>query len=372
MVTLAHALRSVGADCRIFAPDSIDMRRICDELGVQRVSSGPDASRLPGKGKRSRRFLRLSRAVRDVALGNPDFRRVLRDFPADLVIARNLLGVMTVTRECRRAEIPLIWDVGIETRKPGATFMLHRALRHVAGVIVQGRSQVCEIFGAGAERSWPGRFHVVTPGIVHLDPTSDGANGSLPVERSSAYSVIHVGSISSRKNQLGSLEAFATALRNGGLPTDSRLIFAGNAAEPDYASRVEERARELSLGERVEFLGWRNDVPRLMAASDLVILPSFNEGVPNAIQEAMFLGIPVIASNTGGIPDIVEHGRTGWLVPPSDTAALAERIGHAASHPEETRAQAERAAAYAREHFSIDGWAGRYSRTIQEILDRHD
>ena len=98
------------------------------------------------------------------------------------------------------------------------------------------------------------------------------------------------------------------------------LLIAGTGAlEPHY------RALSASLGleERVRFLGFRHDLPDLMVASDVVVLPSLAEAFGLAIAESLYLGVPVVASSAGGLPEIVEDGVDSLLVPPGDADALA-------------------------------------------------
>src|SRR2546426_674387 len=83
---------------------------------------------------------------------------------------------------------------------------------------------------------------------------------------------------------------------------------------------------QLGIGLRVVFLGAREDVPECLAAFDLFVLPSLNEGMGRVLLEAMAVGCPVIATRVGGIPDIVADGATGLLVPPRNERALAEAI----------------------------------------------
>ena len=85
-------------------------------------------------------------------------------------------------------------------------------------------------------------------------------------------------------------------------------------------------ARELGVLEKIEFLGHRDDVSAVLSQADIFVLPSRSEAFPNAIMEAMAAGLPVVASNVGGIPELVEDGRTGHLVQPGDAAALASSL----------------------------------------------
>lgn len=89
---------------------------------------------------------------------------------------------------------------------------------------------------------------------------------------------------------------------------------------------LEGLARELGLEKDVRFLGTRRDIPQLLALMDVVVLPSLEEGFPNAILEAMAAGKPVVATRVGGVPEAVIHGETGLLIPPRDPQALADAI----------------------------------------------
>lgn len=85
-------------------------------------------------------------------------------------------------------------------------------------------------------------------------------------------------------------------------------------------------AATLGVGDRVSFLGHREDVPALLGGADIFVLPSRSEAFPNGAIEAMAAGLPVIASATGGLLDLIDSGRTGLLLPPDDPAALADAI----------------------------------------------
>jgi L-malate glycosyltransferase len=89
---------------------------------------------------------------------------------------------------------------------------------------------------------------------------------------------------------------------------------------------LEQQAASAGLGDHVRFLGHRDDVGDILTASDLFAFPSFMEAFPNGVMEAMASGLPVVATKVGGIPELVQHGRNGLLVPPGDSAALAGAI----------------------------------------------
>jgi glycosyltransferase involved in cell wall biosynthesis len=116
------------------------------------------------------------------------------------------------------------------------------------------------------------------------------------------------------------LEAWPAVIRS--VP-DVYLLIVGEGSRRDA---LEAQARELRIAHRVVFTGRRDDVPAVTAALDVAVLPSYREAQGLTILEAMALSRPVVASNVGGIPEMIEDGVTGLLVPPHDPAALAAAI----------------------------------------------
>jgi glycosyltransferase involved in cell wall biosynthesis len=89
---------------------------------------------------------------------------------------------------------------------------------------------------------------------------------------------------------------------------------------------LDRQAHELGVDDMVFFLGFREDVPRILASLDLFVLSSYREGLGTSLLDAMASRLPVVATQAGGIPDVVIHQKTGLLVPPRDSAALAQAI----------------------------------------------
>lgn len=139
---------------------------------------------------------------------------------------------------------------------------------------------------------------------------------------------------------------------------DFRCAIAGDG--PDRAA-LEARAAELGLTARVRFLGERSDVDRLLPTFDLFTLSSREEGIPNALLEAMAAARPCVATRVGGNAEVLEDGRTGWLVPPQDPESLAAALAEALARPDEAarRGAAARAAMIA-------------ERSIEAMVRRHE
>ena len=104
---------------------------------------------------------------------------------------------------------------------------------------------------------------------------------------------------------------------------DSHLLLAGDG---DQRSGLEALARALGLSDRIHFLGFRQDAAAVTAALDVFVLPSLNEGQGRVLVTAMAVGVPVVATRVGGLPEVVEDGRQGLLVAPADPQALARAV----------------------------------------------
>ena len=104
---------------------------------------------------------------------------------------------------------------------------------------------------------------------------------------------------------------------------DTYFIFAGDG---HLKKNLEKKASELGIKKNIIFLGWRDDVAKIISIYDIFVLPSLNEGMGRVLVEAMALKKPIVASDIGGIPDLVAHGKNGFLVPPKDPKELANYI----------------------------------------------
>ena len=131
---------------------------------------------------------------------------------------------------------------------------------------------------------------------------------------------------------------------------------------------LERQAREAGLGDRVRFLGQRWDVPALLHAADLFVLPSLSEGLPLTVLEAMAAGAPVVATAAGGTAEAVVHGETGLLVPPADPAALAGAVRTLLADRERALEMAAAARARVRERFSAETMVKGITGIYEDLL----
>jgi glycosyltransferase involved in cell wall biosynthesis len=137
-------------------------------------------------------------------------------------------------------------------------------------------------------------------------------------------------------------------------------------------NEMEELTVQLGIEGQVFFLGVRKDVPELLSIMDLFVLPSLNEGMGRALVEAMAMGLPVIASQVGGVPEVVTDGKTGILVPAQNPTALAKAIVKLARDAKLSRELAQ--AGYKRAHsaFGAETMVDRISAVYQELLAEGD
>lgn len=132
---------------------------------------------------------------------------------------------------------------------------------------------------------------------------------------------------------------------------DLRLVIAG---EGDLRPAIEKQIQELGLEQSVTLLGHRDDVPRLLRALDAFVLSSKYEGLGTSILDAMACRVPVVATDGGGIPEMVHHEKTGLLAPAQNPEALARAIVRLFREPALTAAMTENAKALVHDSFDVD------------------
>ncbi len=144
------------------------------------------------------------------------------------------------------------------------------------------------------------------------------------------------------------------------------VVTAGDGAE---RAPIEALASSLGLGpEHVRFLGFRSDVPDLLAAADFFVLPSRMEGLPLAVLEAMSHGLPIVTTRIGGNPEVVTDGEHGLLVPIEDPAALAAALARFAEDPELRRKLGEAGRVRVADEFSFTEMTRKYEAIYDRLV----
>lgn len=210
-------------------------------------------------------------------------------------------------------------------------------------------------FAIAAEGAPPNRLHFIPNGIRVEDFLQPIDRSVLRMESGLADSVRLVGSVGRLTPQKG----FDNLINALALVADQNvhLLIIGTGADLEKLISL---ARQLGLAKRVHFAGYRHDVPRLLGSLDLYVHPARFEGMPNAVLEAMAARCPIVATAVDGIPELIEDGSDGWLVPPEDSGALARAMNAALLDPIQSQCRATHAQERAWTRFSeqamVDAW----------------
>jgi len=313
------------------------------ELGVGRRIYGPGG--LVGLA----RLFRLLRELRPQVIHGYLFGPNL--FAA---LAGRLAGVPVVVVAKRNVD-------AFETpRQVRAQRFAHRLATHVTAV---SEAVAGSAVALGVPRA---RVTVIPNGVdagrFDRPAPADAARRALGAD--AAPLVGSVGCLAPRKDQGTLLDALAR-LAGRGIAFRAALVGDG----PERAA-LETRAAALGLAGRVRFLGERDDVDALLPGMDLFVLSSREEGIPNALLEAMAAGRPCVATAVGGTPEVMRGGETGWLVPAADPDALAGALAEALARPDEARRRGAAAARAVRAEHGIEAMVRRheefYERAVAE------
>ena len=131
---------------------------------------------------------------------------------------------------------------------------------------------------------------------------------------------------------------------------------------------LEQQTRELGINNNIIFLGQRRDIPELMAASDISVLPSHEEGFSNVVLESMAAGLPVVATRVGGNPEAIIDGETGWLVPPKKPTELASKILDLLNDPEKAGKWGEAGRLRVKQNFSHEKMVAEFVKLYSIVI----
>jgi glycosyltransferase involved in cell wall biosynthesis len=215
----------------------------------------------------------------------------------------------------------------------------------------------------------PERGTVIYDGIEVPPPVDDTLRAEIGLSESD-FVVANIGRIDTWKGQDVFIRAVASLV-----PRIPRIkaVIAGEVSDiarrAGYDVDLLRLVEELGIGAHVVFAGFRTDVPRLMAAADVVI-HSATEPEPfgRVIAEGMMAGRPVIATNAGGVPEIIDDKVSGLLVPCGGVAALADAMGYLHDHPTESQSLAEEGRRRAMERFAPARFATEMMAVYDEVL----
>lgn len=369
MLTLCEALREQGFVVSLMGdPDDQVVveaaRRRFDILAVKRDSM------LSTRNKQllDARALIKGRVALKILINNIKVARLIKQWRADLFWVGSAKAVALAGLGALMSRRPMIWDVDAELRSRGILRVLYSfGVRFSVATVFQYRRASENIFGLELASKYAKKMHVLTPGI-DLSKLKDGLDRRLAQPRKNKRIVmLQVGTICERKNQKFSI-ACLDALKRNGSANNTELWLAGGVHEQEYKEEIVEMAESEGILDRIRFLGWCQDIPALLAQADILLMPSLDEGVPNALQEAMYIGVPAISSNVGGIPDICEHGKTGWVISLEEQQVWVETLERLIRDPVLRTRVGKAASLYAARHFQRDIWGSSYASVIRQAV----
>jgi glycosyltransferase involved in cell wall biosynthesis len=203
---------------------------------------------------------------------------------------------------------------------------------------------------------------------VEISRFSPSPTGRLRTELKCQNGTKLIGMVANLREGKG-YEYFIQAARKVSNAMPQTRFVAIGEMDARIAAPLQDLIRQLSLQDRFSFLGFRQDVPDILSDLDLFVLSSVSEGFSLATVEAMAAGKPVIATRSGGPQEIVKDGRTGYLTPPADPDALAEKICELLANPERAAALAETARAEAASTFTLERMIREYERLYERLLN---
>lgn len=289
--------------------------------------------------------------------------RFARQRRVQLLYSNSLKADFYGALAARLAGVPIVWHIRDridEDYLPRPAVWLVRLLaRHLPACVVANSRSTLNTLQLGSGR----RTAVIASGITreHIERSWAPRPGGTP-------RIGMIGRLAPWKGQDVFLEAAARLLRAG---VAARFLIAGSAmfGEEAFERQLRTQAATLGLTEHVEFLGF-SDVPDLLRSLNILVHASRTaEPFGQVIIEGMAAELPVVASDGGGAREIIEHGRTGLLVPKGDAAALADTLGGLLIQPERARALAAAGRRHVLEHFTVEQSA-RHSEALYEELVR--
>jgi glycosyltransferase involved in cell wall biosynthesis len=199
-------------------------------------------------------------------------------------------------------------------------------------------------------------------------PALDAAHDRLCLELGLKTNVMIVGMVAKLRPEKGHCFFIDAARRIAHSIDDIHFVLVGDGP---LRHEIELQAKQSGIGDRVHLLGDRLDAAGLCAGFDVAVLASLREGFPNVILEAMGAGVPVVATAVGGVPEMIQHGTTGYLVPPADAEALAQQIAFALQDRTGRWSIAERGRRFVIDSFGAKKMVQAVQGLYDELMERN-
>lgn len=294
---------------------------------------------------------------------------VWRQFPWDVVVGSSAypdgVGAADLARVSRSALVQNVigTDVNELPDRPSLGPQIKGALRRAGRVIAVSRAMADRVVSLGVPRGRVVAQHNGVDGEVFAPRDMMEARRRVGLDHQGPV-IVYVGNVKVGKGVKILVEAMATLTRRHGRKDALLCVVGSGEADREIAARV----RDLGLSDQVRLCGRQlhTEVPHWISAADILCLPSYMEGCPNVVLEALASGRGVVATRVGGIPELVVDGENGYLVPPGDPEALADGLAKALSRTWD--ADRQRASV---QYPSWDGVARAYLQHIEAAVAEH-
>jgi glycosyltransferase involved in cell wall biosynthesis len=293
-------------------------------------------------------------------------RRLLRRDRALLHIHTQLSGNILGRLAARLAGSPVVSHMHSAPyfRPVRAIAAVHRTLDNLTARLCARIIAVSDATrDAYVRQGYPAeRTVVVHNGIAERSPQNVDSRSGLGVPPEVPL-VGSVGRLCAFKGQRELIEAVSR------LGEDVHVVLVGKDIEQGgaYEQLLRDEAERLGVADRIVFAGYRDDVDKLLRSLDVLVLPSWTEGFPVVLLEAMAAGVPVVATSVGGIPELVADGETGILVEPRDVDGLTRALNDLLARPDRGRELGRAGAERVRAKFSEAEMTGRVLEIYDEI-----
>lgn len=284
------------------------------------------------------------------------------------VVVTNTSSVVEGALAAAQCGVPHVWHV-LEMLSEDPDLHPFLPLTEFYGLLTGWSSRVVAVSQAVAEEIRKfvpnAAVEIIPTGLPVPQPPKPDKKSLVFRVREGVPVVLYVGLLSRRKGVLDLVEAarHVTAKQPG-----VQFCLAGR--DGGVGREVRQAIAAAGLTANVHLLGQRDDVPRLLASCDLMVLPSWADPLPVAVLEAMSLGVPVVATRSGGCSDMVIDGCTGRLVPPRAPAALADAITELLADEPRRREMGRQARRHFQTHFTADVHAARFADLLEAVARR--
>lgn len=309
---------SDGIDSTVLLPRAGDLSGNLDERGVRRVVL-PYPDRLDKFNKQHLEAPFHTKLLNSVVLARYHLKVLAhyRSAEYDVVYCNNNRAMVLYGPPAKLLGIPVVSYVRDDTPMGWVDKLRLRIADHVVLISDATKSR----FEPRDREKFAHKFETINTGVDtdEFDPTDYETDDDGPVQ------ITEVATIQERKGQDVLVEAISRI--DDDVP-EYDVNLAGNVppGAESYEAEVRSTCREYDIEDDVSFLGWVDDVPRLLSETDVFVLPSYNEGLPRSLLEAGAMRLPLVATPAGGADEIVRDGETGFLVPFDDPAATAESL----------------------------------------------